>query len=351
MGRFKFLFFVVIAALLSCYKIPSKPPKWELTVRIPLGDSLVTAQDMINDTLNHRFTIERDPYYNDTLWTVFHYSDTATGFYYGSGQEIFKMTIKQKVSDNIDTTQSHYHSLARMLITKIYLKGKCDVDFYGVAVCSLTPPESLQHFTPFVDTFLMHIPQTNNLDTMMTFIIDSFPLGPYRNHITLYQDSGTIEVDSAMGYAKMPLDFLSRGDTLVTYMKGVKVDTSLHSNSSRHLVKKVVVHLVFKNRTPVGFTGNFRIGTKDSSVVYHTHPITVQGAPKNADGFTTGDSTVTVIEDTLTDDYVSMTDEDSLYWKASLEMPAFDKVFLRPEDWIRLYGYVSVTFWIDKDSL
>lgn len=50
MERFKFLIFVIIAALLSCYKIPSKPPQWELRLRIPIGDSLITAQEMINDT-------------------------------------------------------------------------------------------------------------------------------------------------------------------------------------------------------------------------------------------------------------------------------------------------------------
>jgi|GEM_PF-4972277 len=356
MGRFKFLIFIMVAALLSCYKIPSKAPEWEIRINIPLGDTVVTTQDIVNDTsINHKLTIEIDPIYNDTLWTVFHYSDTAEGRYYSqSGDTVVTMTVKQKVSDNIDTLSSHFHSLARILITRIYVHGRCDTTFYGRVSLYLTPPDSFQHFVPFTDTFDISIPATQNLDTTLIFKIDSFPLGPYRDQITLHHDSGSIYVDSASGYAKMPIDFLARGDTIVTFLKAVSVDSSLQSNKDKKYLKKVIVHLVFMNRTAAAFTGNFRIGTKDSSVVWTSRQTTVNAASHDtATGFTylDADPAITTIDDTLTSAYVGMTDEDSLYWKADLTIPPLGKVFLRPEDWIRMYGYVSIILWINPDSL
>jgi len=355
MKRYKFLMFVVIAAMLSCYKIPSKPPQWEIRVNVPIGDSTVTAQEMVDDTsINHKLSIEIDPDYNDTLWTVFHFSDTATGYFHGPtipGDTILKMLVKEKVANNIDTTKSHFHSLAKVLLTRVYIKGNCSTDFYATVTCSLSPPAYQQHFVPFVETFPIQIAATSHLDTTMVFKIDSFPLGPYRNHITTVYDSGDISIDSAMGYAKMPIDFLSRGDTIITFLKGVEVDEDARTNEDKDLLKRVIVHLVFTNRTSAGFTGNFRIGTRDSSIVWHSHPITVEAAPHDAQGFTTGEPTVTIIEDTLTDEYVSMTDEDSLFWRANLTIPALGKVFLKPDDWLRLYGYVSVDLWFDSESL
>ncbi|TET24874.1 MAG: hypothetical protein E3J78_00475 [Candidatus Cloacimonadota bacterium] len=355
MGKYKFLYFVIIAAVLSCYKIPSEPPEWGLRINIPLGDSMVTAQDIVNDTsINHKFTIERDPEYNDTLWTVFHYSDSATGFYYGSGPQVLTMTIKQKISNNIDTTQSHYNSFAKKLLTRIYLRGSVDTAFYGTVVCSLSPPESLQHFTDFVDTFPVYLPVIANLDTTLHFVFDSFPIGPYKNFVTLYHDSGAITVDSGMGYAKMPIDFMSCGDTIVTFLKGIENKEDLRTNEDKNIVKRVIVHLVIMNRTAAGLTGNFRIGTKDSSIVYNLHPVTIPHAPYDpSTGFTLpgAEPTITVVEDTLAEEYINMTNADSLFWKASITIPALQNVFLKPEDWIRMYGYVSVDLWFDKESL
>ncbi|MCK4233895.1 hypothetical protein KAX75_05670 [candidate division WOR-3 bacterium] len=353
MGKYKFLYFILIAALLSCYKIPSKAPEWEIQINIPIGDSLITTYDIVDDTtIKHKLTIEQDPDYNADLWAVFHHSDTATGRYAGvGGDTTVTMVVEQKISSNIDTLNSHFNSLTKKTITKVYVRGTCDSTFYGRATLYITPPDTLQHFIPFVDTFPVVIPQTSHLDTMMTFIIDSFPLGPYRNRITIHHDSGSINIDSAMGYAKMPVDFMARGDTIVTFLKPFDIADSLETNKDKYYLKKVAVHLVIVNRTPAGFTGNFRIGTKDSSIVWLSRPITVEGAPKDPMGFTTGDSTMTFIDDTLTSEYVSMSDEDSLYWKADLIIPALGNVFLKPEDWIRMHGHISIDFWIAPDSL
>lgn len=353
MRKFKFLIFIFIAALLSCYKIPSEAPEWEVRINIPIGDSLVTAQQIVDDTtIKSKMTIEVDSFYNDTLWTVFHHSDTSN---YG-GQSfpdstIFRMTVKHKVSDNIDTTKSHFHSLAKKMLTRIYnIDGYCDTAFSGTVVCSIVPPDTFQHFVPFIVNFPLHI-STGTLVMDTTFVIDSFPLGPYRNHITLYQDSGSIRIDNADAYAKLPINFLSRGDTIVTFLKAVSVHEELATNKDKKYIKSVIAHLVVTNRTAAGFTGNFRIGTEDSSVVWTSRPITIEQAPTDESGFTIGDSMVTVIDDTITSEYVSMTDEDSLYWKADLTVPEFGEIFLRPEDWLRIYGYVSIELWIDPDSL
>jgi len=355
-GRFKFLFFVVIAALLSCFKIPSKVPEWEIRINIPLGDTMVTAQDIVDDTtINTKMTIEIDSFYNDTLWTVFHHSDTAR--YTGPSRQnpIFSMTIKHKVSSNIDTTKSRFKSLSHKLLTKLYdVGGRCDSAFYGTVVCSITPPDTFHHFDDIIVRFPIYIQQTNNLDLDTTFVVDSFPLGPYKNHITLYHDSGgTIQIDSAEGYAKMPIDFLSRGDTIITFLKGIEVDEELRTNKDKKYLKRVIVHLEIRNRTSAEFMGNFRIGTQDSSIVWSSKPITIPQADADSMGFTYEgvEPTVTVVEDTLTEDYVRMTDEDSLFWQADIIIPPLGKVFLKPEDWIRLYGWVSVDLWINSDSL
>lgn len=358
MGRFKFLIFVIIAALLSCYKIPSKPPQWELRLIIPIGDSLITAQEMINDTaINHKFTIEQDSNYNDTLWTVFQYSDTASVPFFVWPSEsvmIFTMTLTQNVGENIDTTQSYFHSISAMMITKVYLHGRCDYDFYGTVVCSLSPVGPLQHFDPFSDSFPVHIPETSNLDTTMAFVIDSFPLGPYKNIITLYPNAGSLYVDSSMGYSKIPIDFLANGDTIVTVLKGVANSEELKETKNKDIVKRIILHLVITNRTSAGYTASFQVGKKDSIGefdVYHTRPVTIEPAPSDPFGFTTGEATVSVLDDTLTDEYIPITFEDSLYWKATLTIPPLGNVFMRPEDWIRLSGYIYVDIWFDSESL
>jgi hypothetical protein len=357
MGRYKFLYFILIAALLSCYKIPSKDdlPEWEIRINIPLGDTMVTARDIVEDTtIDHSLEIDLDSAYNDSLYAVFHYSDTAIGTYYGSGPRVLQMTVKHKVSDNIDTTSSVFSSLAKRVITRVHVAGRCSVDFYGAVVCSIFPPDTFQHFVPFMDTFPVFIPAQNNLDSMMIFPIDSFPLGPYRNRITLYHYSGVLAVDSSFGYAKMPIDFISTGDLIVTFRKAVSVDSTLRTNKDKHFLKRVIVHVIFMNRTTAGFTGNFNIGTLDSSTLWTSHPVTVYPADKDpATGFTYLDALpeTTIIEDTLTEEYVEMTDSDSLYWQAELTIPTFGKVFLRPEDWLRMYGWVSVDLWVDPDSL
>lgn len=357
MGRYKFLYFILIAALLSCYKIPSKDdiPEWEIRINIPLGDTLVTARDIVEDTtIDHSLEIDLDSAYSDSFYAVFHYSDTAIGAYSGAAPQVLQMTVKHKVSDNIDTAASVFNSLAKRVLTRVHVSGRCSIDFYGAVVCSIYPPDTLQHFIPFVDTFPVFIPATISLDTMMLFVIDSFPLGPYRNQITMYHDSGVIAVDSSFGYAKMPIDFLSTGDLIITFRKAVSMHEELKTNKDKKFLKRVIVHLVFMNRTTAGFTGNFNIGTLDSSAMWTARPITVNPADKDtATGFTYLDALpeTTIVEDTLTEEYVAMTDEDSLYWQAELSIPAFGKVFLRPEDWLRMYGWVSVDLWIDPDSL
>jgi hypothetical protein len=357
MARYRILVFVIVAltaALLSCYKIPSSAPEWGITICMPLGDSLVTAQQVADDTLVEKVSIEIDPLYHPSRWTVFHYSDTSySGAFQmvGTGDSMKLMIIKQNVSDNIDTTQSHYHSMVKKLLTRVYLTGSVDSAFYATVVCSLAPPESLQHFPAFMDTFPIYIPPSLHVDTTFVFVLDYFPLGPYRNHIKIFADSGNLDADSAMGYAKMPINFLSRGDTIVTFLKGIEVSEELRDNEDKRRLKSVIVHLEFTNRTSAGFTGNFRIGARDSSQqysVYHGKTFTIVAAPKDNHGFTTGDSTVTVYEDTVRGEYITMTNEDSLWWKASVHIPALDTVFLRPEDWLHVYGWLSAGVWLDS---
>lgn len=357
MARYRLLIFMMVAlaaACLSCYRIPSSAPEWGITIRIPLGDSLVTAQQVVDDTLVEKVTIEIDPLYHPTRWTVFHHSDTAIvkDVYVPPGlTDRFLMHIYQNVSDNIDTTSSVYHSLAKKLITKVHLVGSSDSGFSATAVCSLFPPVYLQHFTPYAVPFPVFIPPTSALDTVLNFVIDSFPLGPYRDSIYLFPDSGDLMVDSSMGYAKMPMNFLSRGDTIVTFLKGIEVTEKLQENEDKGRLKSLIVHLVFTNRTSAGFTGNFRIGARDSSEqysVYQAKTFTIDPAPQDEHGFTTGDSTVTVYEDTIRGEYINMAEEDSLWWKASVHIPALDTVFLRPEDWLRVYGYLIAEVWLDS---
>jgi hypothetical protein len=357
MARYRLLIFTIIAllaALLSCYKIPSKAPEWGVTIRIPLGDSLVTAQQVADDTLVDNVEVEVDSFYHPTRLTVFHYSDTSYHGNFqlvGTGDSVKLMVIEQNVSDNIDTTQSVYHSLVKKLITRVHVTGRVDSAFYATAVCSLAPPESLQHFPSFMDTFPVFIPPSPNVDTTLIFVLDYFPLGPYRNHIKIFADSGNIDADSAFGYAKMPINFLSRGDTIVTFLKGIEVTDKLRDNEDKDRLKSLIVHLVFTNRTSAGFTGNFRIGARDSSQqysVYHARTFTIDPAPKDDHGFTTGDSTVTVYEDTIRGEYIDMAEEDSLWWKASVHIPPLDTLFLRPEDWLRVYGYLIAEIWLDS---
>ncbi|MCK4397132.1 hypothetical protein KAW96_11165 [candidate division WOR-3 bacterium] len=358
MGRFKFLIFVIIAALLSCYKIPSKPPVWQVRINIPLGDSVLTAQEVIDDTtINHKFTIERDPLYNDTLWAIFHYSDTAVWTPPIRGDTILSMTIYQNVHEDIDTTVSYFDSETTKLIVYKYLHGRCDSAFDGTVGFLVYPPDSLHQFDEFTDSVQIHISETANLDTMMTFVMDTFPLGPYRIDITLYHDAGIMIPDSAMGYSKMPLDFLSKGDTIITYLKGIKVKEEIQDTISRdtlYPVERIILHLEFSNRTSAAFTGNFRIGTKDSLAdpynIYRMKPFVITPAPHDSFGFTIGPHTKTIIEDTLTDKYTTMLDSDSLFWRATLAFPALGKVFLKPNDWIRLYGFFSIDLWVDTES-
>jgi hypothetical protein len=359
MARYRLLVFVIVAlaaAFLSCYKIPSSAPEWGITIRIPLGDSLVTAQQVVDDTLVEKVTIEVDPLYHPTRWTVFHHSDTTivkdVNVPPGLTDQ-FLLHIYQNVSDNIDTTSSVYHSLAKKLITKVHLVGSCTsaTGFSATVVCSLFPPVYLQHFTPYAVPFPVYIPPAAYFDTLLNFVVDSFPLGPYRDSIFIFPDSGGLYVDSSMGYAKMPINFLSRGDTIVTFLKGIEIDSSFRVNEDKDRLKALIVHLEFTNRTSAGFTGNFRIGARDSSQqysVYHGKTFTIDPAPRDINGFTTGDSTLTVYEDTILGEYITMTDEDSLWWKASINIPALDTIFLRPEDWLRVYGWLSAEVWLDS---
>jgi hypothetical protein len=357
MTRYRLLIFVIIAltaALFSCYRIPTSAPEWGIFIHIPLGDSMVTAQQVVDDTLVEKVTIEIDPLYNDTLWTVFHHSDTTIvkNVYIPPGlTDRFLMHIYQNVSDNIDTTQSYYHSLTKKLITKVHLTGRSDSGFTATAVCSLFPPVYLQHFAPYAVPFPISIPPSPSLDTVLNFVIDSFPLGPYRDSIFIFPDSGDLYVDSSLGYAKMPINFLARGDTIVTFLKGIEINEDFRTNEDKDRLKSLIVHLEFTNRTSAGFTGDFRIGQRDTSgtySVYHAKTFTIDPAPKDLHGYTTGDSTLTVYEDTIRGEYINMTDQDSLWWKASVRIPALDTVFLKPDDWLRVYGWLGAEIWLDS---
>ncbi len=358
MRRFTFLFFVIIAVVLSCYKIPSKAPVWQVRINIPIGDSVLTAQEIIDDTtINHKFTIEKDPLYNDTLWTIFHYSDTVILTAPIRGDTLLSMIVFQEVHEDIDTTQSHFGSHTKTCIIYSYIHGRCDSAFDGTVGFLVYPPESLQHFDAFTDSVPIHIPENLNVDTMITFVMDSFPLGPYRIAITLYRDAGFLLPDSVMGYSKMPLDFFSNGDTIVTYMKGIQISEEVQDSISQdtlYPVERIILHLEYTNRTPTEYTANFRIGTKDSLAdpynIYRMKPFTIQKAPFDESGFTTGEHTKTIIEDTLTDKYAKLFESDSLFWKASVTFDSLGRVFLKPDDWIQLYGFVGIELWIDLES-
>ena len=358
MRRFAFVFFVIIAAVLSCYKIPSKAPVWQVRINIPIGDSVLTAREVIEDTtINHKFTIEYEPLYKADLPTIFHYSDTVIVTAPIRGDTILSMTVFQEVHEDIDTTQSHFNSLTNKSIIYTYVHGRCDSAFDGTVGFLVYPPESLQHFDAFTDSVPIHIPENPNVDTMMAFVLDSFPLGPHRIDITLYRDAGFLFPDSVMGYSKMPLDFFSNGDTIVTYMKGIEISEEVQDSISQdtlYPVERIILHLEYTNRTPTAYTANFRIATKDSLAdpynIYRMKPFTIQAAPFDESGFTTGPHTKTIIEDTLTDKYAKLFESDSLFWKASLVFDSLGRIFLKPVDWIQLYGFVGIELWIDLGS-
>lgn len=340
------LFFVLLAILFGflsgCYIIPTKPPVIEnITYSIPLGDTLLTALE-VSQSYSDRDTIRGD--------TIFVRTQTV---YWRRSIKDSKDTIRITIDieellpeEVIDTNSDSTYFTSTVDKVENYVRFWGNVPYTtGLHLLHSMYSEGRLIYMDTVDVFLM---QTDSLDTTYQYIAYDFPFGEYYHVIQMIIDSGQTVIDSIQAYSMIACKFHMTGDRVMTVIREQELPFTPPDKSPLRMINWVNVNLNIWNRVP--YSSNlilFLIDSMDNVIFNDTFLLNC--VDKDTLGMGIGEGAYSNFNLHLDERLEDLFKYSTIKAKARLEIPKPDdpKVFITPEDYIRVQGAIQIN--VDYD--
>lgn len=346
------IYVFMLTMFVGCHiEQPSNIPVIGGNLNIPIGDSSMTVQKAI-DTYNSKFSginlyIEND--------SIFMQSDTA---FYSSSKAMrdslkFYLGISKIMPDKIDTIKTVFHTELRTFEGVVHIKGNCPGPdtFFGKVNYSLT---LLNGDTTLYDSIMISLPP-GNFDTTITKNFDRFNLGGYKMNIEGYNISGSATFDSVWGYTKSGLDAYINGDTLYT----VEIPFSISDNMRKAFnpdsldtpnfkINYIDIASVLWNHLPIGVDYKIYImNSTKSDTFFIADSLYVPQIDTN--GFAISD-TLSQLDFMIDSSIAKVFNDTSGIYLIEANTPVIGKVFVRPTDYLKFHGHITVNYWLNANS-
>ena len=332
--------FIVIGALVivsGCIKSPKGTPTWRVDLNIPAIDTTYTMHDL--DEEREEVFMSGD--------TVFYGEDSM--FYNKVIPNIQIPFLSAKYAHNLpsdlDSTQTHIHSILTRVYYGAYITGRIDDTTSGDLRVRFETDDGV-----YADTQNITIPPGHYYNYPFTYELDNIPLGPFTVEISVDSLEGSGSLDSVRVFYKTPFSMRFLGDTLMTVLKEIEVPDEIKNDNGdidSDIRNRYVLHLSVWNLMPVELVASAYLFTKDTQRVYTLLDTFHLPMPPLTNGITQGEEAFSSWDIVIPDTFFDYLKDDSVFVKAAVLVPQRnDTVFFISEDYIRLWGYISVSKYI-----
>ena len=331
----------IFAVLAGCMKIPKGVPAWEVNLNIPAIDTTVSMRDL--DERKDEIFISGD--------TVFYGEDTM--FYNkvipNTQIPFVSSKYQHNLPSSLDSTQTDINSMLTRIYYGVYITERIDDTTSGNVRITFKTDNGV-----YADTNFVTLMPDNYDNHLISFELDNIPLGPFTVEIAIDSMRGGGFLDSVKVFYKMPFSVRFLGDTLVTVLKEIAVPEKIkddQGNIEDDIRNRYVLHLSVWNLMPVEFTVNAWLFTKDTQKVYTLLDSFHLPIPPLTNGITQGEEAFLSTDIVIPDTFFDYLKDDSVFVKATVLIPRrTDTVFFISEDYMRIWGYIGVSKYIDVDS-
>lgn len=329
----------VLLVLTGCIKSPKGIPAWRVDLNIPAIDTTYSMHNL--DEKKEEVFISGD--------TVFYGEDSV--FYNKVIPNTDIPFVSSKYAHNLpsslDSAETHIHSVLTRIYYGAYITGRIDDTTGGDLRVRFATEDSV-----YADTNYITIAPGHYNNYPLIYELDNIPLGPFTVEVAVDSLEGSGYLDSVRVFYKIPFSARFLGDTLVTVLKEVKVPDDIkddNGNIDSNIRNRYTLHLSVWNLMPVELIASAWLFTKDTQRVYTLLDTFHLPIPPLTNGITQGEEAFLSKDIVIPDTFFDYLEGDSVFVKAVLLVPRRnDTVFFISEDYIRLWGYIGVSKYINE---
>jgi len=346
------IYIFLIAAFAGCHiEQPNNIPVIGGSLNIPIGDSSMTVQKAI-DTYNSKFSginlyIEND--------SIFMQSDTAI---YSSSKSTrdsleFYLGISKSMPDKIDTIKTVFHTELRNFEGVVHIKGNCPGPdtFVGKVNYSLT---LLNGDTTLYDSLMISLPP-GDFDTTISKNFNNFNLGGYKMTIEGYSINGSATFDSVWGYTKSGFDAYINGDTLYTVEIPFSISDDMRKafnpdslDTPNFKINYINIAAVLWNHLPIGVDYNIYVMNSTKTDTFYLAD-SLLPPQIDSNGYAISD-TLSELDLKIDSTIANVFNDTSGIYLIEANTPAIGKIFVRPSDYLRFHGHITINYWINAND-
>jgi hypothetical protein len=343
MKRYIFLF-VLPVVFLTCIKAPHEVG-WYLTLRIPGKYKQITIGEELEKSEKYRVIAD----------SIFHIDRIIRKNLQNlsAPHTIFIDTLKRILPKVIDTTKSEFGSILFLMRVGEYCRGEV-VDTpakLSLYIEIYAWDEDQEQFILYeTDTLEKYFTNTGNFEFTAISSYPNFPYGPHRVVVTPVIEEGAFNIDSMQVFKYTLFGANVLGDILITFrdtFKNKEKDVREAAEDGR--IKRIFLHADVTHSFPMDFLLRFYFFDSQGNAVSPVQNIHFEPAPKNAEGFSTGSTTFSFELD-LTEDIINLFKDTLIYYMAEAVIDSQGNVYIKPDDFIKLKGYLGVTVYTLKEE-
>jgi hypothetical protein len=335
---------VVIALAILMAGCNLKVEEWNsnkilpLDASLPLIDSSYTLASFIEDNPTYLYTRQD---------SIFFGEDTTIVNQYFAVDSTINIFFSHGLPDVFDTLRTNIQSELHSVVGTMRLKGN--------VILPVTLYFGLTYFKDGIpidgDTIRVSLP-AGICDTVIRARLTDVPIGSFSVTLRGTGSVGAVNIDTLyMGY-EIPAHINFRGDTLIFEEITIEIDSSTMKFAEKELIDTVEFHMRAGNHLPIGLEMTTWVLNKektDSSVVFNRSAIAP--ASLSSDGFAENEIQST-FHATASRQLFNYMKKDTMFLHLSIRVPSQSGTAkFRPEDYLRIGGYVRVKGYLDFEKL
>ncbi len=334
-----FIILPIIAGImfLGCEVKEPSTPDWYITLRAPVADTTLTMIDAINEKPEYLFSRSDSVFWGEDTILL----DVPLSINFP-----VHVQFSHHLPEAVDTVNTNIQSYVTEIRAGGRFIGNVQRAINAYMYVRLTEREGVVR----EDTFDFNLPQ-GPVDTLIQFSYTDFPIGEFVMDITIDTTNGYAEFDTVHIFYEIPFSARFLGDTVLTVLEEIKVDSSLQEAAEEKRIKEIILHLDLWNRLPVGLSYSYSIFSMDTSREYKLFDNQVIQAAPTSHGLTTGPEVLSTIDFVANDSLFDFFKDSLVYYKAIVIVPPKqDTVVIKRDDYIRLRGTIQATIFTDFEG-
>jgi hypothetical protein len=345
-----FVVFLIVG--ISCIKIPNEQPKWWVTLRCPIGDSVVTVYDILKDQPDKYEIIHESPEI-DSVFSIQKHSEYNV-YFDTIPNQIFYASLRRSLGRDIDTMRSLFRSLLFTMIGKVKFKGNLNDTVKGYV-----------RFTPWCwdtigDTMKIWKDDTiyfkfnpGKIDTIIRVIYPNFPFGPHKLQIRVSDvkiNSGTGIFDTIIGTKRVLFAAQLLNDIIFTKEDTFENEKEIRKAAKKGQVAKIRIVLNFRHSIPAGGYATIYLKGLEWPPDSVIHDFPFYSAPKDTiTGKSISSKSWSDTLELVKDDF-NVFQDSLVFYILKVRIPKQGNAYLRSTDSLRVNGWIEATVLTDMET-